>query len=243
MDLFEREQQIYNEAAAHLKEIQSGAPCRAEQFARLTAEYGKVLKQFRKIVHWSDRTAGGLITDKNDLQNLSQRDALTGIYNRRFMEESLESCIEFLSSAGGALSVLMVDIDFFKKYNDTYGHGLGDICLKSVADTLVDAVRKDSSFVARYGGEEFIVFLPETDADGARIVADRLLARVRELNIPHATSDAAGVVTISIGIAAGVVGDMSGMDNCIKLADEALYISKQSGRNRYTCLCLQEDPK
>jgi diguanylate cyclase (GGDEF)-like protein len=243
MDLFEREQQIYNEADAHLKEIQAGAPCDSRQFALLAAEYGGLLNQFRKVVRWSDKTSTGLIADKIEMQNLSRRDALTGLYNRRFMEESLERYIEFLSVAGDALSVLMIDIDFFKKYNDAYGHGRGDSCLKSIANALADGIRREGSFIARYGGDEFIAVLSGADENSAGIVADRLLEQVRDLRLPHAASDAADFVTISIGIAAGVVDGKSRADDYVKRADEALFISKQSGRNRLTCFCLLEEPE
>jgi diguanylate cyclase (GGDEF)-like protein len=243
MDLFKREQQIYSEAAAHLKEIQDGAPCKSEHFVLLTAEYGTLLKQFRKIVRWSDRTATGLITDKNDLHDLSRHDALTGVYNRRFMEEDLERYLEFLSTSRSILSVLLIDVDFFKSYNDSYGHDMGDTCLKAVADVLADGVRRDGSFIARYGGDEFIAILSGVDANGARKIADRLLARVLELRLPHEASGAADFVTVSIGIAAGILDGMAGMTDYVKRADEALYISKQGGRNRWTCLALREEAK
>jgi len=239
MDLFEREQQAYNEASDHLKEIQDGAPCCAQKFARLTERYGKMLKQFRSFTRLSDKTAGNLNTHKIDLHDQSRRDALTGIYNRRFMEEALERCVKILADSNGMLSVLMVDVDFFKRYNDTYGHGMGDVCLKSVADALVGGLRGgDGSFVARYGGEEFIVVLSATDANAARSIAERLLERVRGLRIPHAKSDAASFVTISIGIAASVVDGNSDANEYIKRADEALYLAKESGRNRCTCICV-----
>ena len=243
MDLFKREQHIYDEAAAHLKEIQDGAPCCAKKFAQLTEGYGKLLRQFRRLTKLSDKTAGNLNTHKIDLHHQSRHDALTGIYNRRFMEETLPGYIASLADSNGGLSVLMIDIDFFKKYNDTYGHGMGDDCLKAVANAIAGGIRGDGSFAARYGGEEFIVVLSDTDAEGAQLAAERLLERVQKLRIPHAKSDVASFVTVSIGIAAGIVDNRSDANDFIKLADEALYISKQRGRNRFTRLNLQRDPQ
>jgi len=160
-------------------------------------------------------------------------DALTNIHNRRFFDETLNRVLRSLSRSGGSLSLLMIDIDYFKKYNDTYGHSDGDECLKAVAGVLMKSVRPDD-FIARYGGEEFAAVLPNTDEIGARSVADRLLENIRERALPHAASDAADIVTISIGITAGTVARTHSADDYIKRANEMLYISKKDGRNRYT---------
>jgi diguanylate cyclase (GGDEF)-like protein len=159
-------------------------------------------------------------------------DALTGIYNRRFMEESLKRLMRSLSLSGGTLSLLMMDVDFFKRYNDTYGHLMGDECLKAVAGALAENIKRSGDFVARYGGEEFIVVLPNTDENGAKLVANRMLKNIRELGIPHEKNDAANCVTISIGATCGNVAPTQKADDYIKRADEALYMSKQNGRNQ-----------
>ena len=124
-------------------------------------------------------------------------DALTGIYNRRYFDENLERVIKSLSRSNGTLSLMMIDIDFFKKYNDTYGHSAGDNCLINIANTLYGITAREGDFVARYGGEEFAVVLPHTDENGARLFADLLLESVRKLGIPHEKSGAAHFVTIS----------------------------------------------
>jgi diguanylate cyclase (GGDEF)-like protein len=167
---------------------------------------------------------------------MSITDALTGIYNRRFLEESMERIIKSLSRSGANLSVLMLDIDYFKNYNDTYGHNMGDACLKTLANTFVQSVVRANDFVARFGGEEFVIVLPNTNERGANTVAKRILNDVHERNIPHAKSDVASYVTVSIGSVTGkVIHTYTGAD-FIKKADQALYISKQNGRDRYTAV-------
>ena len=179
---------------------------------------------------------GNLSNTILDLFTKANYDALTGIYNRRFMENSLQSIMELLSRTGGMLSVLMIDVDYFKKYNDAYGHEQGDTCLKFVARALSVSVTRANDFVARYGGEEFIAVLPHTDEAGARAIAQKVLENVRKLNMPHADSAIAQYVTVSVGVTTGVVTHAQSWESYQKRADEALYASKQNGRNKYTYL-------
>jgi len=161
-------------------------------------------------------------------------DALTGIYNRRYFDDSMKQIMNSLSHSGSVLSILMVDIDCFKKYNDNYGHNEGDICLVAVAQVISENVTRKDDFVARYGGEEFAVVLPNTDSDGSCAVAERILSSIRNSNIPHEYSDVADYVTVSIGVVTGVpIINQNGSD-FVKLADKMLYLSKKDGRNRYT---------
>jgi diguanylate cyclase (GGDEF)-like protein len=160
-------------------------------------------------------------------------DPLTDIYNRRYLDENLKRVISSLSRSDAALSLMMIDIDHFKKYNDTYGHTKGDDCLKTIAVTLKSSLPRTDDFVVRYGGEEFAVVLPNTDESGACLIADKLLKNIQEQVIPHETSDAADHVTISIGGTSGVVKHTHSADYWLRLADEMLYKSKQEGRNRY----------
>jgi diguanylate cyclase (GGDEF)-like protein len=161
-------------------------------------------------------------------------DALTGIYNRRFFDETMERLISSLSRSDSLLSVLMIDIDFFKRYNDTYGHVEGDKCLKIAAHTLSQCIIRADDFVARYGGEEFIVVLPNTDERGTRLIAEKLLDSIRNLNMPHEKNDAANRVTVSIGGTTGKVLHTHNADDFVKKADEMMYKSKQEGRNRFS---------
>ncbi|MCL2634198.1 MAG: diguanylate cyclase [Oscillospiraceae bacterium] len=162
-------------------------------------------------------------------------DGLTGLYNRRFFDESITRIIKSLSRSGSVLSLMMIDIDFFKKYNDTYGHSAGDDCLRKVADALKKCIIRADDFVARYGGEEFVVVLPNTDETGSLNVAEKLLLSIRECNIPHEANEAADHVTISIGAATGIALHTHTAEDFIKKADDMLYNSKKDGRNRYSC--------
>lgn len=161
-------------------------------------------------------------------------DPLTGLYNRRFMEGRLNKLIKKASRTHSAIGVLMIDIDHFKDYNDTYGHGAGDRCIKTIADLLRQNVKRGDDFAARYGGEEFIVVLPDTDSEGIRQVADNLLRSLIRIAIPHEASKTADYVTISVGgVSALAEHTYTGADY-IQSADQALYVSKENGRNRYT---------
>ena len=160
-------------------------------------------------------------------------DALTGIHNRRFFDESMKRVINSLSRSGSLLSLLMIDIDFFKRYNDTYGHVEGDKCLKIVARTISQSITRADDFVARYGGEEFVLVLPNTDEHGARLIAEKLLENIRNCNIPHEQNDAANCLTISIGATTGKAAHTHSTDDFVRKADEMLYKSKHNGRNTY----------
>ena len=160
-------------------------------------------------------------------------DSLTGTFNRRYLDVNLERLIMDKSRSNRALSVLMVDIDYFKNYNDTYGHTDGDSCLVAVAKILTKCVRRAGDFVSRYGGEEFAIVLPDTDEIGAKVVADKLLVGVRDKKIPHETSSVADYVTVSIGAVTGIVNDEHSATDFISRADKMLYLSKESGRNRF----------
>jgi methyl-accepting chemotaxis protein len=166
--------------------------------------------------------------------NMTIIDQLTGIYNRRFLNGLLKKTIKSLSRSSGKLSLLIIDIDYFKKYNDTYGHDSGDICLKTIANTLAGCITRDEDFVARYGGEEFAVVLPNTGEDGAGLIAEKMLKKIYECGILHEKSDVSDFVTISIGGTTGIVKHSLNERDFIRRADEALYKSKQDGRNRYT---------
>ena len=179
---------------------------------------------------------GHLSNTIQDLFNKANIDPLTGLFNRRYMDSTIERVMGLLSRSGGLLSVLMLDIDFFKRYNDTYGHDAGDKCLQSVAHALAESVSRVDDIIVRYGGEEFAVILPNTDAEGARFFADKLLTNVKELNIPHEKNEAAPCVTVSIGVTTGKTEYKQTLEMYLKRADEALYTSKESGRNKFTYL-------
>jgi len=169
-----------------------------------------------------------LATYEQKLIEMNTIDALTGIYNRRFLETRLKEECERHSRYFKPLSVLMIDIDFFKKVNDIHGHQGGDLVLKNVASKAVSVIRK-TDFMARYGGEEFCCLLPETDAIAAETVAEKLRVQIEGMESHFQNKQIS--VTISIGISSIEPGDSP--DTLLNRADEALYQAKRSGRNRF----------
>ncbi|WP_043745389.1 sensor domain-containing diguanylate cyclase [Paramagnetospirillum magneticum] len=169
------------------------------------------------------------------LQSLAVKDGLTGLANRRSFDEKLEAEWLHNQREGTSMAVLLVDVDHFKLYNDTYGHQKGDACLKSVAAVLDQQVFRPSDLAARYGGEEFAVIMPNTALEGALHVADRIMEAIRELNLPHGASLTAERVTLSIGAAAFTPSDERRAEDLVAAADAALYRAKHQGRNRVVC--------
>lgn len=165
-----------------------------------------------------------------ELLHLSQHDELTKISNRRTFDEMLDTCYEQAKRDESALSILFIDVDHFKNYNDFYGHQKGDDVISSIAKTIKNAIRH-MDFVARYGGEEFVVLLPETDAHGAYAVASNIYKAIDRLEIPHAKSSVSSHVTISLGITVFRGEDLS-KEDLLSIADQALYRAKQLGRNQ-----------
>jgi diguanylate cyclase (GGDEF)-like protein len=161
-------------------------------------------------------------------------DGLTGMHNRRFFNETIDRVLKSLSRTGDNLSIMMIDIDFFKNYNDTYGHCAGDECLKKVCDVISKSVSRVDDFAARYGGEEFVVVMPNTAKDGALLIAKKILDQIWGIGIPHESSEAANCVTVSIGVTTGNVQRDHIAEMFVNKADEMLYLSKQSGRNKYS---------
>ncbi len=180
---------------------------------------------------------------ENRLLQESMTDPLTGLYNRRYMEVQLGKLIKTLSRVKGILSILMIDIDFFKKYNDTYGHTAGDACIKKVAEMLREMARREDDFVVRYGGEEFVAILPGSDEQGAYVIAQKLLQCMIDCAIPHKKGLETHCVTISIGGVTAKAEHIHSTEEYIKCADEALYASKSNGRNRYTGRAFQTNKK
>lgn len=167
------------------------------------------------------------------LEQVAMQDGLTQIPNRRSFDQRLKEEWGRLSRNGQSLALLMIDIDHFKAYNDHYGHGAGDECLRRVAHALHRVPHRPMDLVARYGGEEFAALLPETDTQGALHVAQRMLSEVQALGIEHAYSEVAPQVTISIGAAVHSPAHPKHSAEHLKhAADQALYRAKAGGRNR-----------
>lgn len=169
---------------------------------------------------------------EEQLRTLSMKDGLTGINNRRFFDEALEREWRREQRSEEPISAILLDIDYFKRYNDTYGHQDGDNCLRTVASCIAAAVRRPGDVAARYGGEEFVVLLPLTQLNEAKIIAETIRSSVESLNIPHKNSDAAPHVTVSLGIAQATPTTANNPQHLLKMADSALYAAKNNGRNR-----------
>ena len=165
----------------------------------------------------------------------SSIDGLTGIPNRRHFSEYGENELHRARRNQKSLAVAMLDIDFFKLFNDNYGHLAGDECLKQVAAAIHNTLRRAPHMAARYGGEEFVCLLPDTDEDGACVICDEILNAIRGLEIEHTFSKNADIVTVSIGCVARIPGPEESLEDLIKQADERLYQAKNSGRNRVIC--------
>jgi diguanylate cyclase (GGDEF)-like protein len=183
-----------------------------------------------------------------ELHRLSVVDLLTGIANRRAFDETLDQEWRRAMRHNTELSLVLIDVDYFKQFNDTYGHLAGDQCLRTVAQVLAAGMRRAGELAARYGGEEFAVLLPHTDLEQAHRVAERMCAAVREEAIAHAGSEVSPHVTISVGVAStacivgrparwlrkGVLAGVLHAErvDLVKAADSALYLAKSTGRNR-----------
>ncbi len=168
----------------------------------------------------------------NKLKNLSYVDSLTLIPNRRNFDEYLYKEWKQAIREKEPLSLLMMDIDYFKLYNDHYGHTHGDECLKKVAETMKSTVKRPRDFIARYGGEEFVAILPNTGKKAAQAIAKKIQENLMDLKLEHQKFTLGDYLTISIGVATVVPTDRMECDEIIKKADQALYKSKEMGRNQ-----------
>ncbi|MBT0960123.1 GGDEF domain-containing response regulator [Denitromonas iodatirespirans] len=177
-----------------------------------------------------------------ELRRLTSVDGLTGIANRRCFDESIAREWQRARRNRLPLSVLMLDVDFFKQYNDRYGHQAGDECLKAVAKCLESELKRPADLVARFGGEEFVVMLPETNSVGARRVAEAMRHALASLELPHESSQVADYVTLSAGVATVYPApeDTGSVASMMEAADRALYQAKKSGRNR---VALADQPE
>ncbi len=166
------------------------------------------------------------------LRKLVFLDGLTGVFNRRYFDQQISTEWARSSRNNTPLSLILLDVDHFKLFNDRYGHQAGDDALRVISDALKSCLRRPADLVARYGGEEFACILPETSFEDALVIAHELETRVRNLAIPHADSDASTIVTISLGLATRVANTSSDVSELIGLADRLLYEAKHSGRAR-----------
>lgn len=176
-----------------------------------------------------------------ELERLANMDGLTQVANRRSFDHYIEQEWKNVGSGRSSLSLILCDIDYFKNYNDTYGHQSGDVCLRQVAEAIERAVKRSTDLVARYGGEEFAVVLPNTSAQGLEQVAMEIQREVRALNISHSRSEVSEYITLSLGISAVSCTKNLHPDMLIAAADQGLYKAKYEGRDRF-CWAEVEKP-
>ena len=174
-----------------------------------------------------------LAADREMLTALSNTDALTGLVNRRHFDRESVAALSNPANAGKDVALLFMDVDHFKSYNDHYGHHAGDGCLRTVASAISEGLRGTDTMAARYGGEEFAILLLDVTHAQAQLIADRVCRSVSARSLQHLNrKDSFELVTISVGVACGVVGGCLTVDNLIESADSALYAAKRAGRNR-----------
>ena len=212
--------------------------------AKMANPYGYVVKPFQeqdlKIrlemafqrSRYERQSRKSLEESARAMEKESETDSLTGIANRKKFDSYLSSEWKRASRSMAFIGLVMMDIDYFKNYNDHYGHLAGDECLRQVAQAVANCLQREEDLAARYGGEEFAVILPNTDGAGALEVAEKIRKAVENLLIPHEKSLAKSVVTLSLGACSLIPESGSEMNSIIKSADEALYKAKQTGRNR-----------
>jgi diguanylate cyclase (GGDEF)-like protein len=227
----------------HTEPSELGNGVRAENWCRmprmgtrlyLTIDAGPIYDEDGRLIAVVE-TLRDMTEHKNAqiaLQQLATLDSLTGLANRRSFDDKLHSEWSRARRQNGPLALIMVDVDYFKAYNDCYGHQGGDECLKAVAALLQGQAFRAGDMSARYGGEEFAVILPNTEFAGAREVAERIRAGIEAAALPHAGSAVAACVTVSLGVASLVPGADSQAGELVAVADQALYAAKRDGRNR-----------
>ncbi|NER36938.1 MAG: PleD family two-component system response regulator [Oscillatoria sp. SIO1A7] len=189
---------------------------------------------------WTElyQTKEKLEVANRQLQRLACMDGLTGLHNRRHFDEYLHREWKRLMREKAPLSLILCDIDFFKAYNDTYGHQAGDECIRRVAEILHQCARRSADLAARYGGEEFALILPNTEAIGAVQIAETIRSRIKARGISHVGSQVSQFLTLSLGVASLIPNRHCSADILIRESDKALYKAKRTGRDRVVCHSL-----
>lgn len=201
----------------------------SRSFATMTQQLQVAFKDLENRI---DERTFDLVKANQELQLISHVDGLTQIANRRYFDRYFEQEWQRLSREQKPISILLCDVDYFKQYNDYYGHQAGDLCLQRIAHLLAKTVHRPADLVARYGGEEFVLLLSNTDISGAKAVAESILNLLREMQIPHAAAPPQQL-SISLGIATVIPGKHLTPESLLAVADLALYKAKSQGRNRY----------
>lgn len=195
-------------------------------------KWRRLIKKGKDLERTIEEQGKELQEVRSELERLTVHDALTEIYNHRWFTQFFEYEWKRTVRKGGPISLIMIDIDFFKKFNEIYGRDKGDECLVSIARALQETVKRSSDMVARYGGEEFVIILSGTDKRGVDVVAENARSAVDRLNIPYPSSPLSDHVTVSLGCVTMHPRQHLDSSVLIKAAEEALYLSKEEGRNR-----------
>lgn len=247
--IFSRENSVIEEAEALAHQEEYADNPMRQAYIDLLKEYKKLFRQTKRLVKMSDRMQKNLNELNSELQEhkeilsrMSYVDGLTSIANRRRFDECLETEWKRHIRNSLPMALIILDLDYFKQFNDHYGHGAGDDCLIQVARAVAQSARRPSDVVARYGGEEFAVLLPETDYPGAMTVASNILDNIQALKIKHEYSAVAQIVTVSIGLALVFPKADFAHKEFIVEADRQLYAAKRAGRNRINARMVGNGP-
>ncbi len=173
----------------------------------------------------------------DEVKELAIRDGLTGLYNRRYMDVVIKEIVQQFNRSGSSVGFLMADLDYFKKYNDTYGHQAGDQLLRELSKMFRTMLQRKSDYIFRYGGEEFVFILTSTNLETTEKLAAKIVENTLALNIPH-PSNQMGLVTVSVGVSYIDFDHKISLEELVETADKALYEAKNSGRNRYVVKIL-----
>lgn len=246
-NIFKNEKNVIKNAEKFIKNHEGSDDDILNKYQELLDNYKNLLNQIQYIIKISDSYQLELINTKDELESeieerkkseeklkkISTRDQLTGLYNRREFEKIVKKEWRNAIRKASPISLIMIDIDNFKEFNDNYGHLAGDNCLQKVSETMQNTLNRPRDFVARYGGEEFVAILPDTDQEGACHVAESLRENIENSQIPHKYSPVSNFVTVSLGVATTIQADLLVYEELLDEADSALYKAKESGKNKY----------
>lgn len=230
--IFAREDEVLKNAILVLEAKIIETDKDKELYRNLVKEYKALLEQTKRMTKISDMIGNKLNCARRSVDKASKIDFLTNIYNRRYFNELLIKEWKGCEESKSFLSILMIDVDKFKKYNDIYGHLNGDKCLKRISEEIKNVVEKSNNIVSRYGGEEFIVLIPNSNLEEAKSMAENIRKNIEKLGIMHEGSENYKIVTVSIGIAASIPNENLSPEKLISIADDALYRAKNSERNK-----------
>jgi len=245
MDIFEKAQKLHDEAKAHLRSISTGSTIEKSMYENLLAEYALLLAQAKLRsgqVLSGCRTIGSVICS-NETPAKVYFDELTGIFSRRYLDENIGGILSGMCRSTDMMSMMLIDMDAFERYNETYGKSAGDECLCYIAEAIKSCLFRGNDFVVRFTDDKFMVALPYTDTVGACSVAGRILDRVRELGLPHSTSPICQNLSVSIGVVSGFKIQESSNWNAegfYERATAALAWATDGGCNQYVHYMLDE---